>query len=314
MTEPLTPRYLDLRDFPYLPIDIARLLGSEFHAIADAEQFRAGLILWLKSYHQVPAASLPSDDNQLIRLAEFRKSLRNWRQIRDVVLRGWVLCNDGRLYHPVIAEKALAAGLMKMGKRKSSEAGNAKRWGLAHNETSSNQAIREMAVLLSALNPHSRSLKKKYVLCALSDSQSDPTGIPNSDPDAIPTGFPNASERDPNIEREISKKRKIIASAAPEAPSEPASSPQGRRRKPATSPMPDPTSFEFDALRSAFFEYGREKKFGEPQLADEFEGFIGHHRAKGTVFADWRQAGQNWLRKSRAFRPNGGAPQGRPQI
>ena len=38
-------------------------------------------------------------------------------------------CDDGRLYHPVVAEFALGAWLEKLARRLSSGAGNAKRWG-----------------------------------------------------------------------------------------------------------------------------------------------------------------------------------------
>src|SRR5690606_6486157 len=103
--------------------------------IASDAEWRAGLILWLKSYHQVPAASLPDDDVALARLAEFGRDVRGWKKVRDVALRGWVLCDDGRLYHPVVAEKALVAWIGMLGKRRFSDIGNAKRWKIAFDST-----------------------------------------------------------------------------------------------------------------------------------------------------------------------------------
>ena len=103
--EPLTPADCDLRDFSFMPLDIVRLFGSEFHARASDAEWRAGLTLWLKSYHQVPAGSLPDDDIALARLAEFGRDLRAWRKVKAGAMRGWRLCSDGRLYHPVVAEK-----------------------------------------------------------------------------------------------------------------------------------------------------------------------------------------------------------------
>src|SRR5262249_23249587 len=61
------------------------------------------------SWHQVPAASLPDDDRVLAQLAGYGRVIREWQKVRDGALRGWVKCSDGRLYHPVVAEKALAA-------------------------------------------------------------------------------------------------------------------------------------------------------------------------------------------------------------
>lgn len=107
LPDPLLPADVDLRDFGFMPIDIMRLFDSEFHANASDAEWRAGVTLWLKSYHQVPAASLPSDDIALARLAELGRDVKTWRKIKAGALRGWIECSDGRLYHAVVAEKAV---------------------------------------------------------------------------------------------------------------------------------------------------------------------------------------------------------------
>lgn len=104
MTIPLTPADSDLRDFPHTPMFRARLFGSSFHARATDSEWRAGVTLWLKSWDQVPAGSLPDDDIELCRLAELARDLKTWKKVREGALRGWGLCDDGRLYHPVVAE------------------------------------------------------------------------------------------------------------------------------------------------------------------------------------------------------------------
>lgn len=101
---PLTPAGCDLRDFPHTPLFRSRLFGSSFHARADDSQWRAGVTLWLKSWDQVPAGSLPTDDIELCRLAELARDLKKWRKLKAEALRGWIACTDGRLYHPVVAE------------------------------------------------------------------------------------------------------------------------------------------------------------------------------------------------------------------
>lgn len=106
---PLTPDDCDLRDFPFLPLDIVRLFNSEFHARSDDPVWRAGLTLWLKSFHQVPAASVPDDDVALARLAELGRDVKTWKKLREGALYGWIQCSDGRWYHPVVVEKALEA-------------------------------------------------------------------------------------------------------------------------------------------------------------------------------------------------------------
>jgi hypothetical protein len=100
-----------------MPLDIARLFNSEFHARADDSEWRAGITLWLKSFHQVPAGSIPDDDVALARLAELGRDVKSWKKIREVALHGWVKCSDGRLYHPVVAEKAAEAWAGKLSQR-----------------------------------------------------------------------------------------------------------------------------------------------------------------------------------------------------
>jgi hypothetical protein len=107
--QPLVPSDTDLRDFHFMPLDVARLMNSDLVAVASGEEFRAAVLLWCKSWHQVPAASLPTDDRMLAHLAGFGRDLESWRAVKGVALRGFILCDDGRLYHPVIAEKAVEA-------------------------------------------------------------------------------------------------------------------------------------------------------------------------------------------------------------
>jgi hypothetical protein len=128
LPDPLVPAEVDLRDFQFLPIDITRLFDSEFHARASDGEWRAGMTLWLKSFHQVPAASIPDDDVLLARLAEFGRDVEAWRGVKGVALHGWVKCADGRWYHPVVAEKALEAWDKRKSASARGKAGNAKRW------------------------------------------------------------------------------------------------------------------------------------------------------------------------------------------
>lgn len=100
----MTPPGCVLQDFPHTPIFRARLFGSSFHARATDAEWRAGVTLWLKSWDQVPAGSLPDDDIELCRLAELARDLKTWKKVKAGALRGWVLCGDSRLYHPVVAE------------------------------------------------------------------------------------------------------------------------------------------------------------------------------------------------------------------
>jgi hypothetical protein len=60
---PPIPCDVDLRDFHFMPLDVVRLQNSETWAIADGWAAKALVNLWTRSWHQVPAGSLPDDDN-----------------------------------------------------------------------------------------------------------------------------------------------------------------------------------------------------------------------------------------------------------
>lgn len=106
---PLVPLDCDLRDFPYMPIFVDRLRKSRtwIRARYQPEVGFANMNLWLSSWHNLPAGSLEADDFVLADAAMC--DMTRWREIRDEVMQGWVLCNDGRYYHPVVALCAIEA-------------------------------------------------------------------------------------------------------------------------------------------------------------------------------------------------------------
>lgn len=106
---PFVPADADLRDFAFTPIYRARLFGSSFHARVNDSEWRAGVTLWLRSWDQAPAGSLPDDDIELCRLAELGRDLKAWKRVKEGALHGWVKCSDGRLYHEVVAACVLEA-------------------------------------------------------------------------------------------------------------------------------------------------------------------------------------------------------------
>lgn len=110
LPEPLTPADCDLRDFPYMPLDVGRLRDSDLAGHQNPEVFRTSVISWCVAWHQLPAASLPDDDAKLARLFGLGRDIEGWQSIREAGgLYGWVKCSDGRLYHPIVAEKAVEA-------------------------------------------------------------------------------------------------------------------------------------------------------------------------------------------------------------
>lgn len=124
---PLLPPDVDLRDFSFMPLDVARLRDSDLAAVVSADAFRAAVLLWCAAWHQIPAASLPADEVALARLAGYGRDLAAWKKVKEGALRGFVLCSDNRLYHAVIAEKALSAWEAKQAQRSRTAAATAAR-------------------------------------------------------------------------------------------------------------------------------------------------------------------------------------------
>src|SRR5947209_8382820 len=111
---PLVPSDVDLRDFPFMPLDVLRFRDSGLATHAKGDEFKANVLLCATAWHQIPAASCPNDD---IWLAQRSGAGPAWREIKEQALRGFVLCADNRWYHRVVAEKALEAWRRKKEQR-----------------------------------------------------------------------------------------------------------------------------------------------------------------------------------------------------
>lgn len=186
---PLVPSNLDLGGFQFMPLDTLRLRDSDLSAIATGEGFRAAVLGWCAAWHQVPAGSLPDDDRLLARLLGFGRDVSGFLAVRDGALRGYVKCSDGRLYHPVVCEKAMEASARKRKQRERAMAGNAARWG-SHNQTgdeSGGDSVNEQSgpgVVIPEGSPHDEG-------SVLKGSPRDGDVITKAIPEGIPEGSPH---------------------------------------------------------------------------------------------------------------------------
>lgn len=124
---PLTSPDADLQDFPFMPLHVARLRDSDLAAEGDPEGCWYAVLLWAAAWHQLPAGSLPDNDAVLTKLCGLGRDLRTFRKHRPDALRGFVACDDGRLYHPVIAEQVAAAWESKLRQRYRTECATIKK-------------------------------------------------------------------------------------------------------------------------------------------------------------------------------------------
>ncbi|MDE2105582.1 MAG: DUF1376 domain-containing protein [Patescibacteria group bacterium] len=125
---PISPD-VDLRDYDFMPLKVATLRDSAIVDRVSGDEFRAAVLLWCASWHQVPAGSLPDDDVQLAKFAGYGRVLKEWQKVRRGALYGFVKCSDGRLYHPVVVAQAMSAFAGKRSASVRGKAGADARWG-----------------------------------------------------------------------------------------------------------------------------------------------------------------------------------------
>ena len=108
---PMSPIDCDLRGYEFMPLFGAKLFSSRLYskALRDPRAGLAALKLWWAAWQQCPAGSLPADDDDLCVLADFGMDMKGWRKAKPLALHGFVLCSDGRYYHPILCEEAKQA-------------------------------------------------------------------------------------------------------------------------------------------------------------------------------------------------------------
>lgn len=115
-----------------MPLQVARLRDSDLAAEEHPEACWYAVLLWAASWHQIPAASLPDNDTVLMKLCGLGRDIKTWSKHRDGALRGFIKCDDGRLYHPVVVEQALAAWDGKIEQRWRTECARIKKHNQRH--------------------------------------------------------------------------------------------------------------------------------------------------------------------------------------
>lgn len=120
LPQPYTTPEIDCRDLDGFMLNAQRLLASELWALSTGEEFKAAVGLWCRAWQQTPAGSLPNDDRVLASFAGVPPA--RWRKVREMAMRGFVLCSDGRLYHPVLCADARRAWAAKEKRKADREA------------------------------------------------------------------------------------------------------------------------------------------------------------------------------------------------
>jgi hypothetical protein len=114
-------------------IDIARVKQSDtwMKARKTPDMRNHMLRIWMESWVQTPAGSLPNDDELIAAAIDMDERLFNAH--RDTLMRGWYQATDGRLYHQVLTElvEKMRDGRKADRERKAAKAAGTKRPGIS---------------------------------------------------------------------------------------------------------------------------------------------------------------------------------------
>ena len=86
-------------------LDVDRLEQSDTWALAGPDVRPWLLMLWVVAWKQNPCGSLPNNDALIV--ARLGIAPKVFGKVKPVLMRGWWLADDGRLYHNTIASCVL---------------------------------------------------------------------------------------------------------------------------------------------------------------------------------------------------------------
>lgn len=288
---PLVPSEVDLRGLPFMPLDVARLRDSDLAIEATGDEFRAAVLLWCASWNQVPAGSLPNAEQALAAYAGFGRDVKGWRKVSAGALRGFVECADGRLYHPVVAEKALDAWAQRVEHRKGKENENDRKRREREERALMFEALRAAGQVM-AWNTPTKALREAFA--ALEQKGDDivtghtPVTVTGHAPDTAKRGRGTGNREGEGIEPPV-----VPPSDA--GRDRPAKKPAGKgeRAKPKR-PLPVPFLMSLEMLAWA------KEKAPAVDLDRELEQFIDYWRGNGKPMADWPATWRRWMRTAQA--------------
>lgn len=106
---PLVPPECTMAGNDWFPLYFQRLRKSKWWRRASDMARARNVMLWGEAYQGAPAGSLPDDDDDLAEAAGFGMDVEAFLAAKAEILAPWVLCSDGRWYHPTTCEVVLEA-------------------------------------------------------------------------------------------------------------------------------------------------------------------------------------------------------------
>lgn len=291
---PLVAAEVDLTDFPFMPLYIEQLRKSKSWLVCKRRPELAFymLNLWLRAWHERPAASIEDDDDVLADAAGCAPD--KWPSVRADALRGWVRCTDGRLYHPVVAIHANQKWTDKLIFRWSKECDRIRK----ENKNRKDKGLQPLGFpprpdepMLAFPTDDSRNSNGKGEVSG---------GIPAENP-LKGEGEGEGESKGEGSYDPVTNTKTVTTTSRPRAK---------KRAANKGTQLPDGWS-PSEELRQWTIDYIRERKSGV-SAGHELEVFRDHWKKTGKPMKDWDATWRNWIREAirREGKPNGTQPRG----
>jgi len=86
-------------------LDLEQVMQSDTWALAAPDMRPWLLMMWTVAWQQTPCGSMPSEDTLIV--ARLGCTAKVYEKMKAVLLRGWWLAEDGRIYHDTITQRVL---------------------------------------------------------------------------------------------------------------------------------------------------------------------------------------------------------------
>ena len=299
--EPLVPPDVDLRGMPFMPLDVGRLRDSDLAIEASGDEFRAAVLLWCASWNQVPAGSLPRAEQPLAAYAGFGRDVKGWRKVSAGALRGFVECADGRLYHPVVAEKALDAWAQRVEHRKGKENENDRKRREREERSAMFEALRAAGQVLTWNTP-TKVLREAYAALGKDGDEvvtgHAPVTVTGHAADTAKTGTGNGEGQGQGQGQGIEPPVVPPLDGERDRPAKKPAAKAERAKPKRALPLPFLMSAEMLAWAA--------DSVPGVNLDRETERFIDYWTAEGKSKADWDATWRNWMRRAQDNVERGG--------
>lgn len=100
--KPIVVTDTNLADYESMPFSVQMLTRSSLALSESPVVYKATIMLYAESWHQVPPGSLPNDDLALAILCGLGN---DYPALKSKVMRDWFLCSDNRLYNYTVAAR-----------------------------------------------------------------------------------------------------------------------------------------------------------------------------------------------------------------